>query len=187
MFGIPVVPEQLIGSDCTNSAQQSKDYFKDNSNFITRIDQILKDKKPVLHEELELVDGRVFSRSYIPVVIDTVHKGHLWTYEDITLERHFQESLNNEKEKYRRIIENMNIGLLEVDNDDRILMANQRFCTMSGYTPEELEGKKGIDVFLNEESKRLLTEKSQLRRSKISDSYELEVRGSDGEERAMLS
>lgn len=186
MFGIPVAPEHLIGSDCANSAQQSKDYFKDNSNFITRIDQILRDKKPVLHEELELVDGRVFSRSYIPVVIDTVHKGHLWTYEDITLERHFQESLNNEKEKYRRIIENMNIGLLEVDNDDRILMANQRFCTMSGYTPEELEGKKGIDVFLNEETKRLLTEKSQLRRSKISDSYELEVRGSDGEERVWL-
>lgn len=186
MFGIPVAPELLIGSDCTNSAEESKEYFKDNTHFISRIEQILTDKQPVLHEVLELVDGRVFSRSYIPVVIDNVHKGHLWTYEDISLERHFQDSLNNEKEKYRRIIENMNIGLLEVDNDDRILMANQRFCTMSGYTPEELEGKKGVDVFLNEETKRLLTEKSQLRRSKISDSYELEVRGSDGEERVWL-
>ncbi|MEN9336548.1 MAG: Adaptive-response sensory-kinase SasA [Bacteroidota bacterium] len=186
MFGIPVAPELLIGSDCTNSAEQSKYFFKDNIHFVSRIEQILADKQSVLHEVLELVDGRVFSRSYIPVVIDNVHKGHLWTYEDISLERHFHDRLNNEKEKYRRIIENMNIGLLEVDNDDRILMANQRFCTMSGYTPEELEGKKGVDVFLNEDTKRLLTEKSQLRRSKISDSYELEVRGSDGEERVWL-
>lgn len=186
MFDIPVDPELLIGSDCTNSAEQSKDYFKDSTHFLSRIEQILTEKQSVLHEELELVDGRVFSRSYIPIVIENVHKGHLWAYEDITLERHFQYSLNNEKEKYRRIIENMNIGLLEVDNNDYILMANQRFCTMSGYTSEELQGKKGVDVFLNEETKRLLTEKSQLRRSKISDSYELEVRGSDGDERVWL-
>jgi PAS domain S-box-containing protein len=135
---------------------------------------------------LELKDGRFFTRTYIPIVIDKVHKGHLWAYQDITLERNFQENLNYEKEKYRRIIENMNIGLLEVDNEDNILLTNQRFCAMSGYTPEDLIGKKGVDVFLNEEARRLISEKSELRKSKISDSYELEVTDSKGEERVWL-
>ncbi len=186
MFDIPVDPEYLIGANCSNSAQESKLHFKDPEGFVQRIEEILAQKETVINEVLELKDGRFFARSYIPIVIDEVHKGHLWAYQDITLERNFQENLNYEKEKYRRIIENMNIGLLEVDNEDNILLTNQRFCAMSGFTPEELIGKKGVDVFLNEETRRLLTEKSELRKSKISDSYELEVTDSNGEERVWL-
>lgn len=186
MFGIPVDPEHLIGADCSNSAQESKSHFKDPEGFVQRIEEILAQKETVIHEALELKGGRFFARSYIPIVIDKVHKGHLWAYQDITLERNFQENLNYEKEKYRRIIENMNIGLLEVDNEDNILLTNQRFCAMSGYTPEELIGKKGVDVFLNEETRRLLSEKSELRKSKIADSYELEVTDSNGVDRVWL-
>lgn len=186
MFGIQVDPEHLIGADCSNSAQESKFHFQNPEGFVQRIEEILVQKETVINEVLELKDGRFFTRTYIPIVIDKVHKGHLWAYQDITLERNFQENLNYEKEKYRRIIENMNIGLLEVDNEDNILLTNQRFCAMSGYTPEDLIGKKGVDVFLNEEARRLISEKSELRKSKISDSYELEVTDSKGEERVWL-
>jgi PAS domain S-box-containing protein len=40
--------------------------------------------------------------------------------------------LKQREEKYTRIIENMNIGLLEVDLEGRITYANQSFCRMSG-------------------------------------------------------
>lgn len=44
-------------------------------------------------------------------------------------------------DKYRSIIENMNLGLLEVDLKECILHANLAFCEMMGYTHEELMGK----------------------------------------------
>jgi PAS domain S-box-containing protein len=43
------------------------------------------------------------------------------------------------KRKYRRIIANMNLGLLEVDKSERITLLNQSFCEISGYTEDELE------------------------------------------------
>ncbi len=84
MFGIPVPPEMLIGSDCSDSAEQSKGFFKDPEKFIIEINQILKDKKAVYNHELSLVDGRFLERDYIPTYLNDVYSGHLWKYRDIS-------------------------------------------------------------------------------------------------------
>jgi len=153
MFKIDSEPDDMVGFDCSNSAEYSKGLFKDSERFVTRIDEILGAKEIVLREELELVDGRVFERRYIPIMIDGVFKGNLWSYDDVTLNKRYNESLSYEKEKYRRIIDNMNIGLIEVNNDDEILLANQRFSEMSGYSTDFLIGKIGSEVFLDDAAK----------------------------------
>ena len=55
------------------------------------------------------------------------------------------------EDKYRGIIEDMELGLLEVDNDGIIVKAYQRFCDMLGYLPCELKGKNAIEILLPEE------------------------------------
>ncbi|MEI7663780.1 MAG: GAF domain-containing protein, partial [Bacteroidota bacterium] len=84
MFGIPVAPEMLFGADCSDSAEQSKGMFTHPGNFVSRIDTILRDKIPVTGEELELVDGRIFERDYIPIFLNGRFLGNLWQYRDIT-------------------------------------------------------------------------------------------------------
>ena len=84
MFGIPVEPEILFGSDCSDSAEQSKNMFADPDNFVKRIEVILREKKTVTGEELELVDGRIFERDYIPIFLGSQFLGNLWQYRDIT-------------------------------------------------------------------------------------------------------
>ena len=84
MFGIPVEPEYLMGSDCSDSAEQSKHLFKNPEQFVTRIETILKEKKDVIDEELELVDGRVLERDYIPIFLNEKFLGNLWQYRDTT-------------------------------------------------------------------------------------------------------
>jgi len=84
MFGIPVDPELLMGSDCSNSAQQSKSLFVHPEQFVERIDVILREKKPAFDEELELADGRVFERDYIPIFFNEKFLGNLWQYRDIS-------------------------------------------------------------------------------------------------------
>ena len=133
MFGISAEPDTMKGYDCAQAAENSKYFFKNPTEFLARIDEILNNNEEVIAEEIELVDGRFFERSFVPILRNEKDAGHLWSYEDITFKKNFKEGILAEKEKYSRIIANMNMGLLEVDNDDHILFANQSFCDMSGF------------------------------------------------------
>ena len=84
MFGIPVEPDLLIGSDCSDSAEQSKGMFYDPDHFVSRIVAILSEKIPVTGEQLELADGRIFERDYIPIFLNERFLGNLWQYRDTT-------------------------------------------------------------------------------------------------------
>ncbi|WP_396179109.1 PAS domain S-box protein [Flavobacterium sp.] len=101
--------------------------------------------------------------------------------EDISLEKNYYESLKAEKEKYSNIIANMNMGLLEVDNDDIILLANQSFCDMCGYSLLDLIGTKASNLLFNLSDKNVIQTKNEMRISGISDSYEVTAKTKDGQ------
>ncbi|AMA47993.1 PAS domain S-box protein [Flavobacterium covae] len=103
--------------------------------------------------------------------------------EDISNEKSYQDALKYEKEKYSSIIANMNLGLLEVDNDDLILFSNQSFLEMSGYTIDELIGKNATDLLANDTSKMLLADQNKARKKGISDSYEVLAKTKNGDDR----
>ncbi len=304
MFDIPVSPTQLIGQDCSQSAEQTKHIFKDPESFVHRINTILLERKQVEGDVLELVDGRIFERDFIPVFVENDYRGHMWNYSDITQKKkildavaesekknrlimdsaldaiiaiddkgliitwnpqaerlfgwkeadvkgkkladiiiperyriahekgmaHYNKTgdgkilkkllelnaLNKEgeefpvelsitpisfenttffcsfirdiserkkseniliakEEKYRSIIANINLGLLEVDTEDRIQMANQSFCRMSGYELDELINEKASRLFVVGEHEELIIEKQKLRQDGVSDAYEIAV------------
>ncbi len=101
--------------------------------------------------------------------------------EDISLEKKYYEGIKSEKEKYSNIIANMNMGLLEVDNNDTILLANQSFCDMSGYSLLDLIGTKASDLLSNISDKKVIQTKNEMRSSGISDSYEVTAKTKDGQ------
>jgi len=90
------------------------------------------------------------------------------------------------EQKYRSILANMNLGILEVDLEDKILYANQSFCDMSGYEEAELLGKNAGQFLLSGNSSRLIRSKSRLRKAGISDAYEIEVNDRKGAGRFWL-
>lgn len=92
----------------------------------------------------------------------------------------WENQLRLQEEKYRNIIANMNLGLLEVDLDDVIIYANQSFCDMSGYQLEELKGKNAARLFVKEDQVNVIYEKNEKRKESISDSYEIEVKDKHG-------
>ena len=180
LFQIPANPEQMVGADCTSSAEQSKSMFKEPESFVQRIDMILTNKKTVLSDELEMVDGRVLERDYIPIFNEGIYKGHLWSYQDVTLKKNYEATLSAEREKYGSIIANMNLGLLEVDNHDIIQLVNQSFCAMSGFTEDELLGNKAADV-LRVKEREVIKSKEEKRINGESDSYEVQILDKSGE------
>lgn len=185
MFRFECPPEKLTGPNCI-TFDALKDYIKNPKGYINRIKELINNKQSVLGDEIELVDGQVYERNYIPIFHDSVYAGHLWTYDDVTIERNYQRNLQTQKEKYSSIISNMNLGLLEVDSNDIIQYANQSFCDMSGYSVEELIGQKGGELLLVPESQKVLNERNQLRTEGISDSYEVKVKIKSGKKRYWL-
>jgi PAS domain S-box-containing protein len=186
MFDFEVEPDALIGSDFSGSVEDSKRFFKNPDIYAERLNNIFKENKAVYNEELELIDGRFFERSYVPIFRDGIYKGNLRSYVDITIKKKHEEILQNEKEKYSNIIANMNLGLIEVDQNDRITLVNHSFCEISGYTVSELIGKKASNLFLNEENIQLIETKNKLRVQGVTDSYEVQIKNKKGEKRYWL-
>ncbi|MEN8667297.1 MAG: PAS domain S-box protein, partial [Flavobacteriaceae bacterium] len=87
MFGMPGTPQEMVGIDCSGAAEQSKMFFKDPEGFVKRIEQILRDKKTVIGDELLTVSGTVLQRDFIPIFSGEAYKGHLWVYSDITIRK----------------------------------------------------------------------------------------------------
>ena len=96
-----------------------------------------------------------------------------------------RKKMDSERLKYSSIIANMNLGLVEVDLENRIQMANQSFCTMSGFEEEELLNKSFLDV-MKVKNKDLVETKSNQRLEGVSDSYTVEVENKEGKTRYWL-
>ena len=59
-------------------------------------------------------------------------------------------SLKYTEERYRQVIDNINLGTLEVDMDDVIINANNTFCELVGYDVDELIGKRAKSLISGE-------------------------------------
>ncbi len=99
---------------------------------------------------------------------------------DVTERINAEKALRESEEKYRGIIENMELGLMEVALDQTIIMPYPIFCEMVGYTAEELIGKNAEELFLPEEFKNTLHEQEAERRQGKAGVYEIQIKRKDG-------
>jgi PAS domain S-box-containing protein len=185
LFGINASPKDLVGIDCKAASEQNKVLFKNPEAFIERMRAIDADKKVVLGDELEMLDGKILERNYTPIVIGEKSKGYLWTFTDVTLKRTYRKSLEAQKQKYYNIIANMNLGMVELNNNDEILMVNQSFEKMSGYTEAEVIGKNARMLFAADDDD-VLKEEREKRKDGISNSYEFKAICKKGKTRHWL-
>lgn len=186
LFKIDAQPSDLYGMDCATASEKNKVLFKNPEGFIQRMQSIDKAKETVIGDELEMLDGTILERNYMPINIGDKSKGFLWTFTDVTLKRTYRKRLEAQRQKYFSIIANMNLGLVEVNNDDEILMINQSFSEMSGYKEEELLGKKSREIYPIEDGSEIIAKEHEIRRRGESNSYELKVKTKQGDIRYWL-
>lgn len=127
MFGIPVPPVALLGSDCAAAAEQSKALFAEPEGWLASVEAALAGGEQLLDVEFGLADGRTVERDYIPIRVDDRNEGHVWIYRDVT-ERHEmaarRERLLDAERDVRRAIEDQNERLRELDRLKSDFVAN---------------------------------------------------------------
>jgi len=99
---------------------------------------------------------------------------------DITEVKKADERLRRSEEKYRGILENMELGLMEVDTEGRVVKVYERFCAMSGYTEEELLGKDAKITLLPEEFYSVMKKQEDERAKGKASNYEIQIIRKDG-------
>ncbi|MFC5409014.1 PAS domain S-box protein [Larkinella bovis] len=180
LFDVPLKPEELVGQDFVQLAKPPKELFADPEQFISHIDETFRPNETIVNESVRLVDGRVLERNVIPIFLEGQYRGHLWQYTDITEQHRAEEMIRRSEEKYRGIMNRMELGLIEVDNNQVIRRAYGRFCQMVGYTEEELVGRRADKLLVPPEFNEFLIQQQQFRRSGGANSYELQLKRKDG-------
>jgi len=99
---------------------------------------------------------------------------------DISRRLESEKALKKEELNYKSLVENINEGIVQADNDDVIQFVNKRYCELLGYSKDELIGKVGYEVLLDQDGQELIKKKNQDRIKGVTDKYEIKMKKKDG-------
>ena len=176
-----VSPNELKGKPLGQKIKHSKSVFGDAAAFEERIALLSQKRTLALGEVIKTVNEEIFERDFIPIYRENRYLGHLWYYRDVTVQYKSSEKIRKSEEKYRGIIENMRLGILEVDKAGVVIKASDLFCEMVGYSNAELEGVNPEKLLLPTKYQGVMQDRTQSRLLGVSDVYEIQVRRKDGE------
>lgn len=153
IFQIPLSPKEMVGMDCSNSAEQSKNLFADPEGFVNRINVLLESKEISDNELLETIDGRFLERNYIPIFINGTYKGQLWKYNDVTQRINTQSLLVQSEERNRLIMNSALNAIIVINSAGEITFWNNRAEVIFGWNKEEVFGKSLSEIIIPDRHK----------------------------------
>jgi PAS domain S-box-containing protein len=125
----------------------------------------------------------------VPLELSIIHvhseKGDFFCsyIRDITERKLAFETLKASEQKYRSLFENLTMGIMEVDNEERIVFVNKSMEDIVGYTSAELQGKIATDVFINKaDLKKKMEQVAEERQQGKESVYEITLTRKDGQE-----
>jgi len=115
--------------------------------------------------------------------------GSIESIRDITARKLAEERLKNSENKYKAIFENTGTATIIVEENTIISLANEKFETLTGYTKEEIEGKKSWTEFVVKDDLNRMLAQHHLRRvspDAALKTYEFRLVTKNGEVKNML-
>ena len=90
--------------------------------------------------------------------------------------------LKENEQKYRGLFENMELGIMEVDLEEKIVWVNESFEKLTGYSLKYLKGKNALKLFLPDEgAKKIMYSVGTTRKQRNDSIYEIKIKKAKGE------
>ena len=138
LFDIQASPGDLVGAHCLDKAEAIADQFADRSAFLVGLNRLVDRRERHLNEHLELSDGRVFQRSYLPVDLPT-GPASIWLYRDITDSTKRQRELEQTTERLELALQGADLGVWDWNIETGGVTFDERWAGMLGYSVSELD------------------------------------------------
>ncbi len=110
--------------------------------------------------------------------------GFVGIVRDISEKKQAEETLRESEDRFRSVVENSYDAILIVDDNFRIIYANDEVTNLGGYSKEEMIGQD-FRKFLDEHSKPMVEARylSRQKGEKVPSQYEFQIVRKDGEKR----
>ncbi len=102
---------------------------------------------------------------------------------DLTELKQTKETIEQERERFRSLVEGLGAGLMMTDVDDVIQYANPRMSEITGYSPKQLLGMKVIDLLANSGELESVLHDRYKHAAHTAESYDIEISRRDGTKR----
>ena len=158
-------------------------------NQLTDPDSFLKKVQSIYDSDTEDIDkitfkdGRFFERYSLPMIMEGIRIGRVWSFRDITQRKQMEKKLKNSEEKFRMLAESSAFAIMMYQGD-RWIYANRAAEEISGYTEEELYSMHFWD-FVHPDYRDMIRERAVDRHQgkMIPRSYEFKIISKNGAEK----
>lgn len=152
-FNIKAPIDSLIGTDLYSNRQIEETIFTNPFHFHQRTNEILSNRIQVRNDILELRNGIIVERDYIPLFQQGEYTGHIWYYTDATLKYTLEKKLEKQKNIYEKILSYLPADIAVLSPEYADLFLNPiaiKDPELRQWIIEWLIGKKGADTTLPE-------------------------------------
>ncbi len=149
MWGIP---EEVVKSRSDEQALQSVlDKLVDPEAFVRRVQDVYRHQSEKSHDEIRLVDGRVFERYSSPMFSqEGEYYARVWYFRDVTERVRAQAALAKSEAFLRAILDGTTAVIYVKDLEGKYLLINRRHETLFHVTKADVVGKTDFDLFPRE-------------------------------------
>ncbi len=124
IFEIPMAAAELSGLNGDERLQKNKLFYKDQQYFLSRTEELMRNKTMALNEEFDMVDGRVLSRDYIPLTFNENYRGEIWRFTDITSQKDIDNRFERQRLFYEHLLTSIPTNINAIDTAGRFLYIN---------------------------------------------------------------
>lgn len=152
-FNIKAPIDSLIGTDLYSNRLIEETNFTNPFHFHQRTNEILSNRIQVRNDILELRNGIIIERDYIPLFQQGEYTGHIWYYKDATLKYTLEKKLEKQKNIYEKILSYLPADIAVLSPEYADLFLNPiaiKDPELRQWIIEWLIGKKGADTTLPE-------------------------------------
>ena len=144
------IPQAIAdGNDDAAQVKWVTDVVKTPGQFADQVAHLYSHSDEISRDEIELKDGTILDRYSAPVVgVDGKYYGRIWTFRDITGRKQAEETLQQDRNLLRTLIDSIPDYIYVRDLSNRFILANESFARLMGVPrPAALIGKLDTDFY----------------------------------------
>jgi PAS domain S-box-containing protein len=151
------IPAALLDAgDDEAAVRHALPQLQDPDAFRAGLEALRADPLAIARDLIEFADGRCFERFSIPQIVNGEPVGRVFSFRDITEQRHAETALRESERRLRALIDNASEGIVLLGADGEIAYASPAATRAFGYRLDDVRGRP-VTEFLHGDDVDLVT------------------------------